>query len=452
MEESISASPRVSNMLPLRLTSLAPELKHIIFVYLPDVPSAKALALTSSSFYQTFLDAQALILTQVLQKQMDTEILRDCFTALRVSQIQVWSKKAVLEIINEYFGGSIAHTLHTWKLSEAVAVSKVHDYVEFFATEFASSALFKNPTARGANAAPSSSEMRRIKLTLHRFELYCNLFRYPGHDRMVRNKLDRNRFIRPYPFSAQEQQKFFFESFSPWENEQLGCIHDFLIREITIPFCDVARHDVDWGERSVRYIDHDTIGENHYKKYYLRRGLEYLYRLITANNYDARLEILDEEDPEPHVSGRRLDSLADAFRFQVQDDGVPLRDYTEEEENIHIGPSFNSDSDRGPVQAWRWAHSNSSRSSFYFQERHQPLRQRGYVMWDMKRLLGWNLIEKPVADLIARNYPGYPERLRRSAERDEETQSFRERSRIYMEGGRGWWAPGDESRIQWPEH
>ncbi len=36
--------------------------------------------------------------------------------------------------------------------------------------------------------------------------------------------------------------------FSPWENEYLGCIHDHLIEETTIPFDDVAEYDIDWGE------------------------------------------------------------------------------------------------------------------------------------------------------------------------------------------------------------
>lgn len=452
MEDSHSTSPTASDVLPRRLTSLAPELKHAIFVYLPDVPSAKALALSSSSFYHAFLDAQALILCQVLQNEMDTEMLRDCLAALRVSQIQIWSKEAILKILDDYFGGSLTPRSHTWRLSEALAISKVHGCVDFFATEFASSALSKNPTARGANAAPSSSEMRRIKLALHRFELHCNLFRYPSHNRMVRNKLDRNRLIRPDPFSAQEQHICFIEKFSPWENEQLGCVHEFLLQELTIPFCDVAKHDVDWGENSVPYVRGDRSEEEVYMAPHLSKGLEYLFRLVTADTYNARHDILHERDQGSDVRGRYRNRFSVVLRSQVEDDGVPLNEYTEEDEKRYLHPSFDSDNDRGPVEAWRWAHSKSSRSAFWFREDHQPLLQRGYVLWDLKRLIDWKILEKPVEDIIARKYLGYFERVERRAEREGQMESWKERSRIWQEGGRGWWAPGDESRVQWPSN
>ena len=446
----VSASPTASCMIPLRLTSLPPELKYAIFMCLPDVPSAKALALTTSSFFQTFLGAEELILTQVLQNGMDTQVLRDYLTALWVSQSRVWSKDAILKILDEYFAGSISHTSHKWKLSEALAISKLNEIVDFLATEFASSALFRNPTARGANATPSSSEMRRIKLTLHRYELYCNVFRHPTHHRMVRDKLNRNRLIRPQPFGAHEQRKAFFDKFSPWENEQLGCIHEFLVQEITAPFRDVAKHDVEWGCNAVPYLDNDCgVGENMYKKAYVARGLEYVHRLVTADTYDARYDILEEQDPQSCGSGGFGNRLSDVLESHVEDDGMPLKDYTEELKTLHIGPPFLNDSDRGPMEAWRWANSKSSKGQFYFREDHRPLRQRGYVMWDLQRLLNWKLLETPVDNMIAPHWPGYLERLKRQDERVEQRESFKERSRIWMHGGRGWWAPGDESHIRW---
>ena len=451
MENFVSAPPTASCMSSLRLTSLPSELRFQIFICLPDVSSAKALALTSSSFFQTFLDSQQLILTQVLQNEMDTEVLRDYLTALSASQIQVWNKNAIHKILDAYFGETISHISHDWKLSEALAISNLNECVDFLATEFASSALFRNPSTRGANARPSSSEMRRIKLALHRYELYCNLFRHPTHNRMVRDKLNRNRLVRPQLFGAHEQRKVFFEKFSPWENEQLGCIYEFLIQEITTPFRDVAKHDVVWGELSVRYIDDATgMGDEFYRKSYVARGLEYVHRLITANTYGARYDILEEPDPERNERLKLRNRLSDVLGLQVEDDGVPLEVYTEELKTLHISPPFLNDSDRGPTEAWRWAHSKSSKGQFYFREDHRPLRQRGYVMWDLQRLLDWKLLENPVEDVIAQRRAGYPERLRQQAERDEQRESFKERTRIWMDGGRGWWTPGDESHIQWP--
>lgn len=54
----------------------------------------------------------------------------------------------------------------------------------------------------------------RYEREFYRFELYCNLY----HD-----------FKTPV-MSLEEQRVFFFSNFSPWENEQLTCVHDYLIR------------------------------------------------------------------------------------------------------------------------------------------------------------------------------------------------------------------------------
>lgn len=98
----------------------------------------------------------------------------------------------------------------------------VHSCVEFFAAEFASFALSKNPVPRDSNAAPSCTETLRIKRNLYRFELYCNLFRKPSYDRMLRD--DRDCLVQPSPFGTQEQREIFLKMFSPWKSEQLGCI------------------------------------------------------------------------------------------------------------------------------------------------------------------------------------------------------------------------------------
>ncbi len=61
--------------------------------------------------------------------------------------------------------------------------------------------------------------------------------------------------IQHSPFGAQGQRETFFGMFSPWENENLGCIHDHLIEEITILFNDVAEYDVDWGELPIAWTE-----------------------------------------------------------------------------------------------------------------------------------------------------------------------------------------------------
>lgn len=62
----------------------------------------------------------------------------------------------------------------------------------------------------------SKTEWERIERVLYRFELFRKLFgRF--HDSAAK--------LTPLV-------KFFFQNFAPWENAQLGCIHDFLAREV----------------------------------------------------------------------------------------------------------------------------------------------------------------------------------------------------------------------------
>ena len=445
MQETDVKSPIASDTVPLSLTALTPELKCLIFTNLPDVTSAKSLALVSSSFYYTFLDAQSLILTQILQNEISTDLVQGACAAYKASKIPLWTKQAVEEFLDRYFKRFVHDNTPKWNLSEALHMSKVHTCVEFFAAEFAALALSKNPSMRGSNAAPSSKELMRIKRILYRFELYCNLFRKPSYDRMRRG--ERNCLIQPSPFGAEEQRKNFFDKFSPWENEQLGCIHDYLIKEITAPFGDVAKHDVDWGEDCIPWVNMFGDKEMFYKKRCLLNGLEFVFQLSTARTYVDRHKLLSSSQ------GSEGSYLSNALKPSplLQSQGATLEEYNDEEESLFVQPPFDEDNDSGPAEAWRWAHAASTENRFYFLEDHRPLRQRGYVMWDLKRLLDWHLLEKPVEDLISRHVRDNYGRWERAAEEEEQMESWEERSRIWQEGGRGWWAPGDESQIQWPK-
>ena len=71
--------------------------------------------------------------------------------------------------------------------------------------------------------SPTRQELRRIERALYRFEIYCDLFREIPNERSS---------TIPSAINS-EQSQLFFAKFAPYENEQLGCIHDFLVRAIS---------------------------------------------------------------------------------------------------------------------------------------------------------------------------------------------------------------------------
>ena len=80
------------------------------------------------------------------------------------------------------------------------------------AKEFAQAALTTHPMKRFKSTA-TRLERHRIERALYRLDLNAQ---YSVHE---------------------EQKDLFFTNFSPGENEQLGCIHDFLVRAVSMIYC-----------------------------------------------------------------------------------------------------------------------------------------------------------------------------------------------------------------------
>lgn len=194
-------------------TSLLPEIKHAIFCSLPDVASLKALILTCSSFYHTFLNAQSLVLKEIIRSQISGDVISLAVVVSRSCDLQPWSRAGVLDFLIHFldFRAPIL-----WTFPRALHVSELHSHIKFFVADFAATKL-----AGETQLGLSVYETLRIERTFYIFELYCNLFR----SYQPANK-DR--------FSAEEQRDLFFAKFAPWENEQLACVHDYLFGRLSI--------------------------------------------------------------------------------------------------------------------------------------------------------------------------------------------------------------------------
>ncbi|KAL9100316.1 MAG: hypothetical protein Q9163_004295 [Psora crenata] len=417
--------------MPTQLTALSCELKYAIFTSLPNVSSVEALALTSSSFYHTFNGARSLILGQVLEIGLEPELQHAAVAVSGSSQLQSLDQNTVAAFLKEFFKNPKMVCSRTWSLGQARRLSDLDNHVQFFTDEFISSALSRHSIGCthdnvSVGGPPSIREIRRVKRALYYFEIYCNLFRQGGGRRKS-------------PQDAENQQLMFFNRFEPWENEQLACIRDFLINSISEPFNDVAEHDIDWGVHSVPFLNDEDSPQNGYKEAVLSRGLEFLRELITAKTYEDRRRLLYgtgcdnmflfkglsshvEGGNAPHLAGSDGDDDGGAWSVQAAD----------------------SEDDDGPIIAWRWAHARSTVRRDYFRRDTCYLRERGYVMWDHKRLDQWRLLDKEPRSFMVMQDNFNPEL--RNRQRD----SHRARARIWSQGGRGWWSPKDGSRVEWP--
>lgn len=204
---------------------LPPELAPIILSQAPDAPTLRNLVLSAPCFYHGFLAEEKSILHAVLWNEFGPAVLPEALALYKSSvppQLNPDMARA------EFF--STTHSKpeipNDWTLSDSLALAKIHCDVNWFAAEFAETIL---PPSRKVIPEdcepPTRNEMDRIRRALFRFELYRTLFPKEPHTFNV-GEFDR--------FDPEEEPKLFFDKFSPWENEQLATIYEFLWNKLSI--------------------------------------------------------------------------------------------------------------------------------------------------------------------------------------------------------------------------
>jgi hypothetical protein len=197
------------------LEMLPVEARQAIMCAITTIESLRSMALACSSSFHAFKDAELLITTQVLLKEVGLDVLPEAIAALESSRTDSWSRQKAADFISRHLRNRKIPPL-SWTLSDALSMSKLYHHVRFFATDFATKTLASVPFEREA-APPSQAEIARIERAFYRYEIYCNVFRDYKHPL----------------YSLEEQKEKVFSNFSPWENEQLACIHDYLFRLIS---------------------------------------------------------------------------------------------------------------------------------------------------------------------------------------------------------------------------
>lgn len=124
-------------------------------------------------------------------------------------------------------------------------MERLHSLVKGLSRQFAAAALAERfvailgmpPNSSRIDCSQTSSELCRFERTSYRFEIYCNVCRIAQGDQ----------------FDQRKQMRALLDSFSPWENEQLACIHDFLFQLVSPAYNEVAEHDITWGAAELDY-------------------------------------------------------------------------------------------------------------------------------------------------------------------------------------------------------
>ncbi len=188
-----------------------------------DLPN---LVLSCSKLYYAFKGAELIIVQQVIANELGPEVLPEAMARLECAPIQHYRKSMVEKISLVHFKQR-KQPPPTVSLFQALRLSQFHFYVKNFTSSYVARtlALWCHPytkTPPHGQTPVTSTEISRIQRVFYRFEIFRLLFQGKqsigfAHDDDSWNFLSRN--------------------FSPWENNQLACVHDYLFSVVAPGKC-----------------------------------------------------------------------------------------------------------------------------------------------------------------------------------------------------------------------
>ena len=147
---------------------------------------------------------------EVLLNEIDIDILPEAIIA---HKSKTWTRPPVFAAEHLQSRQPICPKKR-WKISELLPLSKTAKNINYFTHDFASQTLAARPSI---SVPLSREELNRIKRAFYRFEIYGNIFTSLSPPTQT--------------FQGQVHEgpvTIFFACFSPWENEQLASVHDYL--------------------------------------------------------------------------------------------------------------------------------------------------------------------------------------------------------------------------------
>ncbi|RBA20406.1 hypothetical protein FPRO05_08851 [Fusarium proliferatum] len=374
---------------------------------LDSIQELPPILLSHRIFYSALLDTPSLPV-DIIRSQIHDNLLPLAFTAFK-SQKSVRETRSVSveEFLTHCYHNSMRNvdgTQFHLTVGEAVEVVRVDDALSSLRYEFASCSLRK---LHGANQDEpiesdrglSPGEYYRVSRAFYRFQIYRNLF------------LDKEQEIDLFPSydddddedgdlsSDNELKRLFFARHSPWVNEQLACVYDFLetrltgvmltILSTTPAYRQVVVNGFEWGGNLTEWLAEKTQSFEEQKCMSL--GIPRLSQLLKVSTYEEWQASLGEaispcqsrleEDLEEFNRGRRPNEQKEVWRAE---------DIDRLAREVDADDAFTDDQ---PRQTWMKVHYDQAHERYRLGEHAfapmrfiYGLRSIGYVMWDAERM------------------------------------------------------------------
>lgn len=224
-----------SQVLPGRcpLEQLPAELQQMILSALPDFESLQAAILCSSTIHAAFTSAEATVTSRILSNQVDSDVMPEAFAALRSLHLSEPGQPRTSEFYYQFAAKHLQQRCQPSALSglhDALRIVVLHNCIRTWAAKFADATLktMREETMYervepdpydSIQIDATDSEMERIERAFYRLEIYCSLF----SGGLLRRAVHLDLFFA-------DVRRVFCSNFAPWENEQMACVMDFLVR------------------------------------------------------------------------------------------------------------------------------------------------------------------------------------------------------------------------------
>ncbi|KAJ4215845.1 hypothetical protein NW759_009705 [Fusarium solani] len=357
-----------------RLLAAPMELHQHILAFLPDAPSLAAAALSCRQLYTAFKNEGSALVRTVLTNCIGAANLPEALMTHRCSppylsnhvELQPRPLHSRMENQVAYVSRYIkrlnrsSFENETISMTDALTPSNFHiQTVSILAQRFiviyTERHDWQEPLKESIEKRPVSRlEWDRIERVLYRFELFRKLF-----GRFVQNEEE----LLPLA-------KSFLKKFAPWENAQLGCIHEFLAREVGQVYNYVAAHDIVWGAYRIRLNGYGGGAHQHL----LTLGLSSILEIARSETFEERSRLVGGGIPIKRMNNTFL-KCALVHIWDLHRGNKKLA------KTMRKIPPFFCDGDDGAEDTWRFTLEERV-YDFYT----DPLFEWGCVMWDSARV------------------------------------------------------------------
>ncbi|KAH0542512.1 hypothetical protein FGG08_003108 [Glutinoglossum americanum] len=382
---------------PNTLQGLTPELKSMILHFLSDSKSLLSLTLACRSFHHIYLSHRNSVLSAVAINSIHSNAISDAWAVHEASRIVkpgLPDEDPVPEFLGTFYFAEGLQVRAVAALTDpetSISLLQFHRWcVGPLLDDLTATLLSAHPISGLSDpkfSPLSLSEMRRISRALYRFQLYCILFKdqwVPGGLLPVE---------RP---SKLEWSEVFLDYLSPWEVEEMCCVHDYLYKQLWPMWEKMAYNDAELGEYAPAPYCVRTDLNNEHMAYLLSRGLPFLQTIILharINGYDSYSQLIRDD---LSIDWHPFTYAAGYYYPHHASNGI-----AEEYSTLTFQGDNNAEA---PNIGWLWAHNYKME---YDPNSHlySHLRAWGYALWDKVRLERWGILwEDPRSDIVRRNW------------------------------------------------